>query len=49
MAIPVEKVKELISLNNKGKLPEELEIFAHQKEQKLNIETGSEDDLAKYI
>jgi len=49
MAIPVEKVKELISLNNKGKLPAELEIFAHQKEQKSNVETGSEDDLAKYI
>lgn len=48
MAIPVDKVKEIIELNNKGELPAELEIYAHQKEQKSNIESG-EDDLAQYI
>jgi len=49
MAIPVDKVKEIIDLNNKGKFPEELELYAHQKEQKSNIESGGEDDLAQYI
>jgi cell fate regulator YaaT (PSP1 superfamily) len=49
MAIPVDKVKEIIELNNKGKLPAELEIYAHQKEQKSNVESSGEDDLAQYI
>lgn len=49
MAIPIDKVKEIIELNNKGKLPAELELYAHQKEQKTNVESSSEDDLAQYI
>jgi cell fate regulator YaaT (PSP1 superfamily) len=49
MAIPVDKVKEIIELNSKGKFPAELELYAHQKEQKSNVESGTEDDLAQYI
>ena len=49
MAIPVDKVKEIIELNKKGKYPPELEMYAHQKEQKSNIESGDEDELAQYI
>ncbi len=49
LAIPVSKVKEIIELNNKKKYPSELEMFARQKEQKSNVEAGSDDDLAQYI
>lgn len=49
MAIPAEKVKEIIEMNNKGKLPEQLEDYAFIKEQR-NTEYGEEGqnvDLSK--
>jgi cell fate regulator YaaT (PSP1 superfamily) len=49
LAIPVNKVKEIIDLNMKKKYPSDLEMFARQKEQKSNVEAGSSDDLAQYI
>ena len=49
MAIPVDSVKNILSLNNKGKQPKELEEFALKKEQKDNFEASVEQDLSKYI
>jgi len=49
MAIPVDKIKEIISLNNNGKIPAELEKYAQHKEQKGNIEKESGDDFASYF
>ncbi|RLD33139.1 MAG: hypothetical protein DRI88_11385 [Bacteroidetes bacterium] len=49
MAIPVDKVNEIIELNNKKKYPADLEMFARQKEQKSHVEAGDVDDLAQYI
>lgn len=49
MAIPAEKVKEIIEMNNKGKMPEQLEDYAFIKEQR-NTEYGEEGqnvDLSK--
>ena len=49
MAIPAEKVKEIIDMNNKGKMPEQLEDYAFIKEQR-NTEYGEEGqnvDLSK--
>lgn len=49
MAIPAEKVKEIIDMNNKGKFPEQLEDYAFTKEQR-NTEYGEEGqnvDLSK--
>ncbi len=39
MAIPVEKVKMIISMNEKGKLPDKLEDFALVKERKIEYES----------
>ncbi|MGN0032656.1 MAG: stage 0 sporulation family protein [Candidatus Limimorpha sp.] len=49
MAIPAEKVKEIIEDNKKGVLPEQLEDFAFIKEQKNNDygEDGQNVDLSK--
>lgn len=38
MAIPVEEVKKIINMNQKGKLPEKLEDFALVKERKIDFE-----------
>ncbi|MBR5603611.1 MAG: hypothetical protein IKY27_04015 [Bacteroidales bacterium] len=49
LAIPAEKVKEIIEMNNKGKFPEQLEDYAFSKEQR-NTEYGEEGhnvDLSK--
>lgn len=49
MAIPAEQVKEIIAMNNKGKMPEQLEDYAFIKEQR-NTEYGEEGqnvDLSK--
>ena len=46
MAIPVEKVKEIIEMNKKGEKPEKLEDYAVTKEQHTN-EGYSEKDLNK--
>jgi Uncharacterized homolog of PSP1 len=52
MAIPVDKVKEIIAMNKKGQKPEKLEDYAltmeqHASETFLN-EDGSEIDLKRY-
>lgn len=49
MALPVEKVKEIISLNKKGQKPEKLENYAITTEQHTNNNEGfiSDDDLKK--
>lgn len=49
MAIPVEKVKEIIALNHKGKLPDKLEDYAVTMEQQTDTNEGfvSDDDLKK--
>jgi len=44
MAIPLDKVKEIIRMNEKGKLPEKLEDFAETLEQKTDYENGQEND-----
>ena len=44
MAIPLDKVKEIIDMNEKGKLPEKLEDFAETMEQKAEYESGQEAD-----
>ncbi len=40
MAIPIDKVKEIIEMNKNGKLPEKLEDFAFSKEQRINFENA---------
>ena len=48
MAIPVDKVKEIIEMNKKGEKPEKLEDFAVTREQMTNTNEGySERDLNK--
>jgi cell fate regulator YaaT (PSP1 superfamily) len=42
MAIPLDKVKEIIGMNEKGNLPEKLEDFAETMEQKTEFENGQE-------
>lgn len=44
MAIPLDKVKEIISMNEKGQKPEKLEDFAETMEQKAEYENGQEQD-----
>ncbi len=52
MAIPVDKVKEIIKLNERGKKPEKMEDYAQSTEQHTNEvflnDDGSEVDLKKY-
>ena len=48
MAIPVDKVKEIIAKNKKGELPEKLEDYAVTQEQHTNTNEGySDGDLNK--
>lgn len=48
MAVPVDKVKEIIELNKKGEHPEKLEDYAVTKEKQTNTNEGySEKDLNK--
>ncbi len=49
MAIPVDKVKQIIDLNNKGKLPAELEKYAQHKEQIDNVEKSHTDIATSYF
>lgn len=49
MAISVEKVKEIIDLNKKGKFPKELEAYAIVEEQKGHVESDGVDDFAAFI
>jgi cell fate regulator YaaT (PSP1 superfamily) len=47
MAIPVNKVKEIIEKNRKNILPEKLEDFAQIKEKKIDF-ANEEDDLTRF-
>ena len=47
MAIPLDKVKEIIHLNDSGKIPEQLEDFAITLEQKTDYSTAIEQDELK--
>ena len=47
MAIPAEKVKEIIDMNNKGKMPEQLEDYAFIKEQHNSEYSDENVDLSK--
>lgn len=49
MALPIEKVKDIIALNRQGKRPIDLESFALQQEAKSNIETAGNDDFVSFI
>lgn len=49
MAIPISKVKFIISQNKKGKLPAELEKFAEKNTQVDNVDDGNSDDITGYI
>ena len=49
MAIPIDKVKKVIHMNQKNRYPAELEAFALQVEQKTEEDTGHEDDFVSYI
>ena len=49
MAIPLDKVKEIIDDNKKGKLPEKLEDFSFIQEQKSDFDnTVGQDDLTRF-
>ena len=48
MAIPVDKVKEILEMNKRGEHPEKLEDYAVTREQMTNTNEGySERDLNK--
>lgn len=49
MAIPIDKVKYIISQNSNGKLPAELETFAEQKTNVDNVDDGYSNDITGYI
>jgi len=49
IAIPLDKVKKIIKMNQKNRLPADLEAFALQKEQKTSEEAGSSDGFVSYI
>jgi len=42
IAIPLDKVKDLISLNANGKMPDKLEDFAQSKEAKADFENAAD-------
>ena len=49
MAIPLDKVKDIIRDNEKGKLPEKLEDFAFVREKKVDFENATDqDDLKRF-
>ena len=49
MAIPIDKVKFILSQNKKGKLPAELEKFAEKNTQVDNVDDGYTNDVTGYI
>ncbi len=49
MALPVDKVKKVIGMNQKNKLPADLETFALQTEQKSTEPVTGTDNFASYI
>lgn len=50
MAIPIDKVKDIIEMNKSGKKPEKLEDYAQQTEQIIEIDEGvvTPDDLTRF-
>jgi hypothetical protein len=49
MAIPLDKVKEILEENKKGKLPEKLEDFSYISEPKSDFENVvGQDDLTRF-
>lgn len=49
LAIPIDKVQQIIEDNAKGKMPEKLEDFAKKKEQKVDFGSGvGQDDLNRF-
>jgi hypothetical protein len=49
MAIPVDKVNQVIEDNKAGKMPEKLEEFAHISEPKADFESVvGQDDLTRF-
>ena len=49
MAIPLDKVKQIMEENKKGKLPEKLEEFAYISEPKSEFENVvGQDDLTRF-
>ncbi len=49
MAIPIDKVKSIISKNEQGVLPEKLEDFAFVKDKKVDFENAEgQDDLTRF-
>jgi len=49
MAIDINQVKKIISLNKKNKFPADLETFAVEKDQASNVENQDFDKLSNYI
>jgi cell fate regulator YaaT (PSP1 superfamily) len=49
LAIHIDKVKEIIEMNKKNKIPDDLESFAVQKEQATNIEDQDVNQFSNYI
>jgi cell fate regulator YaaT (PSP1 superfamily) len=50
LAIPVDKVKKIMDMNSRGKIPADLEQFAQKTEQAaLPDDTASDDDFVSYI
>ncbi len=49
MAIPIDKVRDIIALNRNGKRPADLEGFAQQHEVKSNIDISGNDDFVSFI
>ena len=47
-AIPVDEVKKIIELNNKGKMIDDLEAYAEDQEQKSDSDSNNEFDFASY-
>jgi len=49
MAIHIDQVKKIISLNKKNKFPKDLETFAVEKDQASNVENHNSDQMSNYI
>jgi cell fate regulator YaaT (PSP1 superfamily) len=49
MALTIDKVKEIINMNRKGKLPADLESYATKKEVKSDIDSAGNDDFGLVI
>ena len=51
MSIPIDKVREIIDMNRKGKMPQNIEDYAEETEQRVEIDDGDNvtpDDLTRF-